>query len=282
MSPPAEDRFLRYLTEMRPLTFTAGVAAGAWLVHEHRARQRGERFAAAALESLLKAIDANDPQTGAHVRRVARYALILADAIGLDEETRRTIELGALFHDIGKIHEALFDIVHEQRKLTPKERRAIATHPVRGAQVLAPIAHFHKALTDAVVAHHERWDGSGYPRGLRATAIPFPARVIAIADTFDAVTHDRRYRDGRTAHEALKIILHGRGTQFDPQLVDLLLLPPVLEQMSRAHREVSRRRTLLPNRRDNHGVENAPNVSFRWRGRSDPPARVGEKMSAAR
>ena len=260
----------------------AGVVGGAWLMHERRARQRAERFAAAALESLLKAIDANDPQTGAHVRRVARYALILADAVGVDEETRRTIELGALFHDIGKIHEALFDIVHEQRKLTPAERREIATHPVRGARVLAPIAHFHKELAEAVLAHHERWNGAGYPRGLRGRAIPFAARVIAIGDTFDAITHHRRYRDGRTALEALEIILRGRGTQFDPELVDLLLLPPVYEQMSHAHREASHRSILRHNRRDGHGVEDAPNVSFRWASRSDPPTPVGEKMSVAR
>ena len=267
---------------MRRLTFVAGVAAGGWLMHDHRARQRAERFAAAALESLLKAIDANDPQTGAHVRRVARYALVLADAVGVDEETRRTIELGALFHDIGKIHEALFDIVHEPRKLTPAERREIATHPVRGARVLAPIAHFYKELAEAVLSHHERWDGAGYPRGLRGRAIPFAARVITIADTFDAITHHRRYRDGRTAHEALKTILRGRGTQFDPELVDLLLLPPVYGQMSNAHREALRRRIWRHNRRDGHGVEDAPNVSFRWGSRSDPPTPVGEKMSAAR
>src|SRR5207237_5949057 len=131
---------------MRPATLTAGLAIGAWIVHQRRERQRAERFAAAALESLLKAIDANDSQTGAHVRRVATYALILADAVGVGEDARRTIELAALFHDIGKIHEALFDIVHEPRRLTPREQREIATHPLRGARVLAPIAHFHPEL----------------------------------------------------------------------------------------------------------------------------------------
>ncbi|HEY8174987.1 MAG TPA: HD domain-containing phosphohydrolase [Gemmatimonadaceae bacterium] len=267
---------------MRPLTFVAGAIAGAGFIHERRGRQRAERFAAAALESLLKAIDANDQQTGAHVRRVATYALILADAIGVDEQRRRTIELAALFHDIGKISEALVDIVHEGRKLTPTERREIATHPVRGAQVLAPIAHFHPELADAVLAHHERWDGSGYPRGLRGKRIPFAARIIAIADTFDAITHIRRYRDGRTVKEAARIIVQGRGTQFDPELVDLLLLPPVFERFASAHREASRRALTLPNRRDGRGEDDAPTVSFRWRTRSDPPASMREKMSDAR
>jgi putative nucleotidyltransferase with HDIG domain len=267
---------------MRPLTFIAGLSAGALFVHEHGARKRAERFAAAALESLLKAIDANDPQTGAHVRRVATYALILADALGVDDQERRTIELAALFHDIGKIDEALFDIVHEPGKLTPSERRAIATHPKRGAEVLAPIAHFHPQLGEAVLAHHERWDGSGYPRGLKGRRIPPAARVVMLADTFDAITHHRRYRDGRTAKEAAKIILQGRGTQFDPELVDLMLLPPVFEELSQAYREASRRHDTLRNRRDGQGVDDAPNVSFRWRSRSEAPANVREKIADTR
>lgn len=267
---------------MRPTAFVAGIAAGAWLLHEHRQRRRAERFAAAGLESLLKAIDANDSQTGAHVRRVATYALILADTLGVDHEERRTIELAALFHDIGKIHEALFDIIHEPRTLTPSERRAIATHPIRGAEVLAPIAHFHPRLAEAVLSHHERWDGKGYPRGIRGNRIPLASRVVTLADTFDAVTNHRRYRDGRTARDAAKIILRGRGSQFDPVLVDLLLLPPVFAHLARAHRESSRRRFAVRNRRDDQGVEDAPNVSFRWRSRSEPPARVREKMADVR
>ena len=264
---------------MRPLNFVAGVAAGTMLVREHRERKRAERFAAAALESLLKAIDANDSQTGAHVRRVATYALILADALGVSEDERRTIELTGLFHDIGKIHEALFDIVHDPRKLTPAERRAIATHPKRGAEVLAPLAHFYPDLAEGVLAHHERWDGRGYPRGLRGRRIPLAARVVALADTFDAITHDRRYRHGRTAREAARIILRGRGTQFDPELVDLMLLPPIFEQLTHAHRESSRYGNDLPLRRDNNDQKDPPSVNIRWRSRSEPPDKVREKMS---
>src|SRR2546423_14362504 len=184
---------------MRPLPFIAGVTAGAWLLHERRGRQHAERFAAAALESLLKAIDANDPDTGAHVRRVANYTLILADAMNVDERERRTLELAALFHDIGKIHEALFDIIHDPGKLSPAEKRAVMTHPQRGAEVLGPITYFHPELGEIVLSHHERWDGSGYPRRLRGRQIRLGARVVAIADTFDAITHSRRYRGARAA-----------------------------------------------------------------------------------
>src|SRR4051812_19451142 len=175
----------------------AATAAGALLLrNELKARQAAERIAAASLESLLKAIDANDPDTGAHVRRVASYALVLADAAGLSDHEKKSVERVALFHDIGKIHEALFDIIHDHRKLTPAERRAILTHPQRGAEVLAPLFGFYPDLPEGVLSHHERWDGSGYPRHLRGRRIPITARVVAIVDTFDAITHRRRYRDG--------------------------------------------------------------------------------------
>ena len=268
---------------MRSSPFIAGVAAGAAVIlvaRANRRRRRAERFAAASLESLLRAIDANDSQTGAHVRRVARYALILADALGVDDATRRTIELAALFHDIGKIHEALFDIVHEPRRLTPAERREIATHPKRGAEVLAPIAYFHEELAGAVLAHHERWDGSGYPRGVHGRRIPLAARVVTIADTFDAITHRRRYRDGRTAREAGEIIARGRGTQFDPELVDLLLLPPVFDQLARAHRDAMRPAT-LQHRSNDRGADKAPKVRIRWRTRTELPRSVREKATAS-
>ncbi|MGH7678383.1 MAG: HD-GYP domain-containing protein [Gemmatimonadaceae bacterium] len=257
---------------IRPVLLATSVALGGILVNERRQRHRAERFSAAALESLLRAIDANDPQTGAHVRRVAAYSLPIAYALGVDERVRRTIELTALFHDVGKIHEALFDVVHEPRKLTPAERRAIRTHPIRGAEVLGPIGHFHPQLAEAVLSHHERWDGRGYPRGLRGDRIPLAARVVALADTFDVVTHGRRYRDSRTPDEAQRIILEGRGTQFDPELVDLVLLPPVFNQIMRAERRFERRLHTIPKRRlSSHDHDSAPKVGIRWRTRSDAP-----------
>jgi HD-GYP domain-containing protein (c-di-GMP phosphodiesterase class II) len=257
---------------MKPRTSAAlGALAGAALVFgEHRAKQSLERAIAASLETLLNAIEANDEETGMHVRRVAACALIIADAAGLDARQKRAIERVALFHDIGKIHEALFDIVHEPARLTPSERRAVATHPARGAEVLEPLSAFYPELTAGVLAHHERWDGKGYPRGLRGTRIPLEARIVTIADTFDAVTHSRRYRRGRSIERAVGVLSDGRGTQFDPELVDLALLPPVLSEMSKVR--VARHRPTHGRRR--HARENAPDVSFRWRSESLGARRV--------
>jgi HD-GYP domain-containing protein (c-di-GMP phosphodiesterase class II) len=248
----------------------AAVAAGALAYRGHRARSATERFAAAALETLLNAIEANDEVTGLHVRRVAALALIIADAAGLDEHTHRTIERVALFHDIGKIHEALFDIVHDSTKLTAEQRREIATHPQRGAEVLAPLTAFYPDLAECVLSHHERWDGKGYPRGLRGRRIPLAARVVTIADTFDAVTHSRRYRAGRGFERALNVLVEGRGTQFDPELVDLVLLPPVSDAMSRVR--VVRGTSARGNRK--RGPQPVPDVAFRWRSESLRARRV--------
>ncbi|MEP6494414.1 MAG: HD domain-containing phosphohydrolase [bacterium] len=228
------------------------------------ARGTLERLAAAALETLLNAIDANDSQTGRHVRRVARSALVIADAVGLDAPGCRAVERVALFHDIGKIHEALFDIVHETKKLTPAERREIATHPARGARVLAPFKPFYPELPAGVLAHHERWDGTGYPRGLQGSRIPLEARIVAIADTFDAITHARRYRRASGAAAAMAVIAEGRGTQFEPDLVDLVMLPPIAASI----RDVQQSHTTRTGTRHANTRDPAPDVSFRWRSAS--------------
>jgi HD-GYP domain-containing protein (c-di-GMP phosphodiesterase class II) len=253
------------MRDMIPLS--VGAAATGLLFRERTMRTKAERLSAATLETLLNTIDANDEITGAHVRRVAAYALILGEAAGYDERTLRSIERVALFHDIGKLHGALTDIFHETTKLTPEERRAVMTHPQRGAEVLEPLTAFYPELGKGVAAHHERWDGTGYPRGLKARRIPLQARVVAIADSFDAITHRRRYSHARSFKEAVNAIAEGKGTQFDPDLVDLFLAPPVLSsidaEMKRSHSPRSKR----GNRRRG-ATQDAPDVNFRWRPRS--------------
>ena len=125
------------MRELIPVSL--GAAAGVVVRRERQARTKAERLSAATLETLLDAIEANDAVTGAHVRRVAAYSLILGESAGVDEKMLHSIERIALFHDIGKLHEALTDIFHDEAKLTPEERRAVRTHPERGAEVLGPL-----------------------------------------------------------------------------------------------------------------------------------------------
>ena len=253
----------------RSLPLVLGVATGALgglIFRERNNRRALERLAAATLETLLNAIDANDAETGAHARRVAAYALVLADEAGLDAHCQRVIERVALFHDVGKIHQALFDIVHEETRLTTAEWRAIRTHPRRGADVLEPITHFYPDLADGVLSHHECWDGSGYPRGLAGTQIPLAARVVSIADTFDVLSFGRRYQRGLSPRRAADVVARGRGTQFDPDLVDLFLLPPVFERIVATHRSL--RTPRLRRREDRRVGREEPigaDVEFRWR-----------------
>ena len=253
---------------------TTLLAAGTvvYYIKARRERRRVERLAAAALESLLNAIDANDPATGEHVRRVAAVSLILADARGLSDREQCSVERVALFHDVGKIHEALFDITHADQVLSAAERRQIATHPQRGADVVAPLSRFYPDLGDGVLAHHERWDGGGYPRGLRETEIPLAARIVALADTFDAITRQRRYGAPRSAPDAVEVIAAERGRQFDPDLTDLFLSSAV---QARVHAAMSAPPTPigLPCKRRRAPVRaDVPDVAFRWRVAGQPAA----------
>ncbi|HEY6088396.1 MAG TPA: HD domain-containing phosphohydrolase, partial [Gemmatimonadaceae bacterium] len=155
-------------------------------------------------------------------------------------------------------------------KLTPEERRAVRTHPQRGAEVLAPLSTFYPDLGKGVAAHHERWDGTGYPRGVKGKRIPLTARAVAIADSFDAITHRRRYSHARSFGEAVKAIAEGRGTQFDPELVDIFLSPPVLARIEKAMRESNAPQRKRTNRRTGESRP-ARDITFRWRLRSNGP-----------
>jgi HD-GYP domain-containing protein (c-di-GMP phosphodiesterase class II) len=250
-------------------------AIGAWValnIRRKHDQQLGERVAAAALEALLNAIDANDAQTGAHVRRVAAYALVLAHAAGLDEHECSTIERVALYHDIGKINAALFDIVHDNEKLSDKERALIITHPQLGADVIRPLNAFYPELYEGVLTHHERWDGSGYPRGLKGKEIPLQARIVAFGDTFDVITHGRRYERERSVNAAREVIAAGRGTQFDPELTDLFLSEPVFTEIVATFHAANAPQIVRPDRRDASAAVGAPDITFRWRnGAAAPP-----------
>ena len=145
------------------------------------------------------------------------------------------------------------------------------THPDRGANVLAPLAAFYPDLSSGILAHHERWDGTGYPRGLRGAAIPLTARIVSIADAFDAITFGRRYRSAQGAGDAAEKLMKGRGTQFDPDLIDLFLAPPVFDQVMAVLREDHGARPRRATQSPMQAERSVPKLKFRWRTTTPSP-----------
>jgi putative nucleotidyltransferase with HDIG domain len=169
------------------------------------------------LTAFARAIDANSPWTAGHSERVTRVALILGRELQLPEEELRTLERGGLLHDVGKIAVPAA-ILDKREKLDPQEWHVVKQHPVVGFEILEPIPAFASALP-IVRSHHERMDGTGYPDGLRGDAIPWLARVLAVADVFDALVSDRPYRPGLPVAEAARIITSSAGSHLDPRVV---------------------------------------------------------------
>ncbi len=175
----------------------------------------------ASIESLARAIDARDPSTFGHSTRVAAISLQIAQTMGLDAETQKTLRRAALLHDIGKI--GIEDrVLHKPGPLTDEEWAAMKQHPLIGHKMLSGL-HFLQPSLVGVLHHHERWDGKGFPDGLRGDAIPAHIRVLTVADALDAMTSDRPYRAGLAFEEALAEIQKRAGTQFEPAAVEALM-----------------------------------------------------------
>ncbi len=169
------------------------------------------------LDALVTAVDNKDRYTRRHSEDVLRHALGIGRALGLDEATRRTLQVAALLHDVGKI--GVPDrILRKPGTLTDEEFGAIQHHPMMGAVIVGAVAGFEDTL-DAVRHHHERWDGGGYPFGLAGEAAPLLVRIMAVADAFSAMTMDRPYRKGKCPEEARAILAAGAGSQWDPACV---------------------------------------------------------------
>lgn len=181
----------------------------------------GESSADAPIEALVGGIDRRDPTNRGHSRRVAILARLLTEALGGDAEACRRAELAGLVHDVGKV--ALPSrILRKPGPLNRREYAQVRKHPQIGCRMLRGWLGVSSVL-DAVKHHHERWDGLGYPTGLQGEAIPHLARVVAIADAFDAMTSDRPYRDALTFDEAMTEMRRCAGTHFDPEMVPVFL-----------------------------------------------------------
>lgn len=179
------------------------------------------------LTSLMSALDARDRETEGHSMRVSRLTCMLAEQIGLNGPQLKALERGALLHDIGKI--GISDsILHKPGKLTEQEWKIMRIHPDIGARIVEGIPFLQDSLP-VIRYHHERWDGSGYPVGLKKEEIPIQARIFAVADVFDALTSKRSYRDKSSAEEAVQYIKEQAGILFDPLIVEALTRLPYNE-----------------------------------------------------
>ena len=172
------------------------------------------------IEALALAIDAKDHTTHRHLHRVRTYALAVAKEMGLNERESDALRAAALLHDIGKL--AVPDhIISKPGRLTPEEFEKMKIHPVVGAEILEKVA-FPYPVAEIVRSHHEKWDGSGYPDGLKGEEIPICARILAAVDCLDAIASDRQYRKALSLDEAMKKVAEQVGISFDPQVVEIL------------------------------------------------------------
>jgi putative nucleotidyltransferase with HDIG domain len=176
-----------------------------------------------SIRSLVAAIDRKDQYTHGHSERVTTFALKIAREIGIPEHEREVLQLAGLLHDVGKIGVPEY-VLNKPGELTDEEYEKVMLHPVDGAEIISNIqSPFVPEIVAAVRYHHEHWDGSGYPEGIKGDKVPRTARILALADSFDAMTSDRPYRKGFTMDRAAKIVKDCAGTQFDPELAEVMV-----------------------------------------------------------
>jgi response regulator RpfG family c-di-GMP phosphodiesterase len=228
------------------LITTIAAQVGRWLsrVRTLSALSHSQRR---TVERLARAAEFRDEETANHTQRVSRYCTLLAQLVGLDERRSELIGAASMMHDIGKL--GIPDsILRKPGALSLNERRHMQRHADYGRKILAGESDPLLDLASVIAwTHHERWDGSGYPRQMRAEAIPLEGRIVSIGDVFDALTSDRVYRPAMAVDHALELMRGGRGTHFDPDLLDLFMdsLPRVLD-IRRRHPDRTRLRSQAP------------------------------------
>jgi putative nucleotidyltransferase with HDIG domain len=190
-------------------------------VKRYRIVQSLKRFDEAALLSISSSIELKDPYTKGHCEKVTQYALMISDELKLPEETRTSIKFGGWLHDCGKIG-IPESILNKEDPLDESEYDAIKKHPRLGADVAAQ-ANLSNQIINIILYHHERYDGAGYPSGRTGEEIPLEARIVTVADVYDAITSNRAYRKKYCPEKALKVMAMMRGNVFDPELIDIFL-----------------------------------------------------------
>jgi putative two-component system response regulator len=214
-------------------------------------KQALERIKTASLDTIYRlsvASEYKDKDTGAHIKRMSRYSVAVARRMGLDENTIETILYSAPMHDLGKI--GIPDqILMKPAILDPAEWKIMKMHTVIGAKILqGSDAEFIKSGESIALSHHEKWDGSGYPNGVKGQEIPIAGRIVAIADVFDALTSKRPYKEPFTIEKSLAIVKEGRGTHFDPDVVDAFFdIQEEILNIKKQYNEDNQKSIELPN-----------------------------------
>jgi putative nucleotidyltransferase with HDIG domain len=208
-------------------TFGMMAAAVSWipflgLRHVSRANAELQKTNEELLQLMVKSIEARDPYTSGHSRRVSKYAVAIARLVGCNEKETKDVEIAALLHDVGKIYEKYGPILSSTGRLSAAEWTVMQEHPVDGANLVNTISRM-RHLVPAVKHHHESWDGTGYPDRIAGETIPLASRIIMFADTIDAMTSERPYRRPLGEQEVCAELAKCKGKQFDPRIADQLL-----------------------------------------------------------
>ena len=233
--------YVTWLSVNLGLFGTAGMAIPIILVRQlYRSTVELTRVTEELLELMVAAIEARDAYTSGHSRRVALASEVIARAIGLSPAEVERVSVAALLHDVGKIDEKFGPILAKEGRLTPEEWEIMKQHPVRGAQLVGLLSSL-KDIVNPVRNHHENWDGTGYPDGLRGENIPLASRIIMFADTLDAITTDRPYRKALGIEEARAEFIRFRGKQFDPAICDRVVSAPVWDELYETFLDKSRK-----------------------------------------
>jgi len=228
----------------------------------HQLQDSGQEL----LQVMVKAIEARDPYTSGHSLRVSQLSRVIALEMGLQIRDVEQVHTAALLHDVGKIHEEFAPLLRKEDRLTPDETALMQTHSARSADLVGIISKFRGFIQESVRHHHERWDGKGYPQGLKGHEIPLASRIILVADTIDAMTTDRPYRKRLPLEVVISELKKCEGSQFDPDVVELVVNSVAVRRLITVGIEpASMPATLVisdPN-------ANRPNVAKKqfWRGR---------------
>jgi putative nucleotidyltransferase with HDIG domain len=217
--------------------FGAIAAAALWvpilgLRQVHKMNLELERTNEELLELMVKSMEARDLYTSGHSRRVQQYSILIARAVGLSEREIGQVNRAALLHDVGKIHEKYGPILAKADRLSNEEWAVIREHPIDGANLVATMSRL-RELVSPIRHHHENWNGTGYPDGLAGELIPLASRIVRLADTIDAMTTNRPYRQSLSEAEVRAELVRCRGQEFDPAITDKLLSSPLWSQLFR-------------------------------------------------